>query len=626
MFNFNMKLKYFFIVLFIPLSLSLFSDDIEFIANAPNEVSTEQSFRISYSINADVHSKDISFPDFQGLYILSGPSVSTSTNVSFINGKTTKETKNSFTFYVKGVNEGTITIPPATVKIKNKTYKSNSLSINVVKGSGLSNNNQNNTNNNSGNSNSYGAQGTTKASGGISKNDIFITTNLNKRNVYVGEAIVYTHNVFTKYNLAGFGDIKFPSYTGFWREQNEIKNISLQATTYNNSQYYTTEIFRDILFPQYAGELKISPTEIEVVARVKSQQRSSGFGSFFDDFFSTYQNVPVLCTSREHKVNVKPLPTVGKPDDFSGAVGNYTISAKIDKKEIKANDAITITYKISGTGNIKMIDKINPIFPTDFEVYEPNIRQNINVTSNNVNGTKEFEYVVIPRIAGDFKIHPFNFSYFDPQKEKYVTLKTPEFNITVEESDNISETQIYSGVEQKDIVTLNEDIRYLKTNIPIFNKKNYLFFGSPLFFILLVIILIIYILVILITKSYLKRKGDVEGNRRKKADKVAKQRLSKAKDLINSTDDSKFYEEISNALWQYISDKFNVKNVDLNREFLQNLDKQNTKLTKEEIDKYISVLDEAEFVRFSPNKEENIKSEIYNKAVDAIKTFYNKLK
>lgn len=625
MFNFNMKLKYLVITLFISLSLPLFSDNIEFIANAPNEVATEQSFRISYTINKNVNSKDINFPDFSGLYVLSGPNVSTSTNISVINGKTTREIKNTFTFYVKGINEGGVTIGPATVKIDSKTYKSNSLSINIIKGNGLSN--QNSSNNNSGNSNNYGSRGNTKASGGISKDDIFITTNLSKRNVYVGEAVVYTHNVFTKYNLAGFGDIKFPSYTGFWREQNEVKNISLQSTTYNNDRYYSSEIFRDILFPQYAGELKIAPTEIEVIARVKSQQQgSSGFGSFFDDFFSTYQNVPVLCSSKEHKINVKPLPTIGKPDDFFGAVGDYSISATIDKNEIKANDAITITYKISGTGNIKMIDKINPSFPVDFEVYEPNIKQNIKVLSNNVNGTKEFEYVVIPRIAGNYKINPLSFSYFDPKKEKYITLKTPEFEIKVEESDNVAETEVYSGVEQKDIVTLNEDIRYLKTNTPLFKKKNYMFFGSPIFLSVFLAILIIYTIVLLIFRAYLRRKRDIEGNRKKKADKVAKQRLSKAKSLIDSTDDSKFYEEISNALWQYISDKFNVKNIDLNREFLQNLDKKNSKLTKDEIDKYIAVLDEAEYIRFSPNKKDNLKSEVYEKAVDVIKTFYNKLK
>ncbi|MDD4142701.1 MAG: BatD family protein, partial [Bacteroidales bacterium] len=486
--------------------------DISFAASAPDVVRSGERFALSYTVNAN--GKNFKAPNMNGFTVLSGPNTSTSTSFQFINGKRSQSVTQTYSFYLVGNQAGEFTIPSATIEVGRDTYQSNTVTIQIVAANAPANGSS------SGNSNSGSSSGQTGSSGSSSSDNVFVTTTVNKKNVYVGEQLVLSHRLYTQVELAGFGNVKFPAYTGFWKEDVELGKIDLQQTVYNDQTYYSDEMQRNILFPQRAGEIVIPPSEIEVVTRVRVQQ-SSGFNDpFFGGMFSSYQNVPVECKTKPITVTVKPLPSENRPGSFSGAVGNFTVSSTIDKTELKANEAITVKYTVKGTGNIKLLDKLNVAFPSDFETYDPKVTQNIQVNTNNVSGTKTFEYVIIPRNAGSFVIKAFDFSYFDPSKKDYVVLHFPEYDIEVEEADASSLGQVVvSGKE--DVVSLAEDVKFINDNVPDFSKQASILFASWVFFLHIGLIIIAAIVAIVLILSAKKRNNDIEMLKRKRAESVS---------------------------------------------------------------------------------------------------------
>ena len=615
-----MKMRKLILLMLLCLPLIVVCQNIQFTAKAPSAVGVGEQFRLTYTVNANV--SDFKYSSLDGFTILSGPNPSTSSNIMWVNGQTSQSISTTYTFYLSANHTGSYTISPATVTVNRKKYVSNAVIIKVVQGSsGKQIGGSNIGGNNRGYSNSFnnGSDASVSSNG----KDIFVVGSASKKNVYVGEQLVFSHRIYTKYDLAGFSDVKFPAYTGFWKEDVDIGNINLQRTTVGNEAYYSDEIQRNILFPQKAGDIVIEPATIKVVARVKSKQGSGTGDPFFDSFFQNYQNVNYTCVTKPVTIHVISLPTKGQPTSFSGAVGNFSMTGTIDKTSLKANEAITIRFTISGTGNVKLIDKLNIQFPYDFEVYEPKISENIKVNNDAVNGTKVFEYVVIPRNPGSYRINSFEFSFFNPAKQAYETLHSSEFNIHV---DNAGvETQSVQSVNREDVVSLGEDIRYIKVKQPNFKSNVSSIFATPVYFIIIGAILLVFLAGILLARKYLATISDVEGLKRRHADAVALKRLKKAKAYLDAKDQVKFYDEISTALWQYVSDRFNAPTSELSRDYLRNIAK-NGKLSENDVNKFIEVIDNAEFARFAPGNTSDSMSDIYSQAEEVIKLFYSKLK
>jgi hypothetical protein len=591
----------------------IYCQDIQFTAEAPAIVRLGEQFAIKYTINQR-SSNRVNFPEMPGMVKLSGPNTSTSSNFQIINGQQSHTYTTSYTFYVQANEVGKYTINPATVTVNNSQYESNTLVIEVVQGQQGSAGGQQQP----GQSNSQSGSEQSNSSG----SNVFVVSELNKKDVYVGEQVILSYKVYTKVDLAGFGEVKFPQYTGFWKEDFELGNIGLQSTVYNNQSYRYAEIQRNILFPQRGGEITIPSADIEIISRVKT--RAQGYNDpFFNEFFGGYQNVPIKCTTKPLTLNVKPLPAQGKPISFSGAVGNFSIAATIDKTELKANEAITLKFTINGSGNIKLIDKINVKFPSDFETYAPKVTQNIKVDRNSVSGSKIFEYVIIPRNPGTFKIKSFEFSYFDPNKKEYVILNSPEFTIEVANSDIAF--QSVPGVSREDVIAIGEDIKHIKPLSSELSKAKLVVFGSSSYLVVLAGILLFLVIVAILIKIFIDKRSDVDNLKRKRAESVAMKRLKKAKQYMDENADTAFYNELSNAMWQYIGDRFNIPISELNRDFLINLPNEYN-ISSECVNKYISVLDEAEFARFAPSRDNESMHTLYNSALEAIQSFYSTLK
>jgi hypothetical protein len=614
-----MKRYIFFILLVTGLFKIAFAEDIRFTASAPSTIGTGQQFAVTFTVNSAA--SNFTAPSFKGFSVLSGPNQSSSSSMQFVNGNMTQSVAYSFTYYLQAGNEGSYTISPAKVIVGGKSYESNTLTIKVVKSAQNTNPQNNNQQNRQ--------QQNNQTSASLNDNDIFIRTNISNTSPLLGEQIIVTYKLYTAVGISQYTINKLASNKGFWSEDilKENEKPKQYKENLNGKQYIVAEIRKVALFPQESGKLNIEPLEVDVLAQIQTQRkRTNSIFDFFDDpFSSAYQNVKKTIRSNNVSINVKSLTVNGKPDDFTGAIGNFTFRSDIDKTETKANEAVNLKFTISGRGNIKLIDKLNVIFPPDFETYDPKINDNINKSDNGISGTKTFDYLIIPRTEGVFTIKPVTFTYFDLNKGKYVTLSSPEYTLKVAKGDGKQSTASLTSVNQEDIKYIGSDIEHIKIKPMDLNKKGEHFFLSDLYYFLSFIPLILFSLAIFFRRKHLKLKSNIALLKNRKATKVAKKRLQKAKNYLTTKEKDKFYIEISHALWGYLSDKFSIPLAELSMDSVYIALK--SKNVKEEITlQFIKTLNNCEFARFAPGDESLTMDKIYTEAIGIISNTENELK
>ncbi len=613
--------KYIFFLIFISgLFRVTYAEDIKFYASAPNTVGSGQQFAVTFTVNAAA--SNFKAPSFKGFSVLSGPNQSSSSSMQIINGKMNQSVSYSFTYYLQAGNEGNYTVAPARITVEGKTYESESISIKVVKSSQGANNQQQQQQQSQSQNNQSGGNG-------VSDNDIFLRANVSNASPYLGEQIIVTYKLYTAVGIAQYSINKLSSNKGFWSEDLNKENDKPKQYKENikGKQYIVAEIRKVAFFPQESGKLDINPLEVDVIAQIQTQRRkTNSIFDFFDDpFSSSYQNVKKTIRSNNITINAKPLPSANKPEDFTGAVGTFTFRSEIDKNELKANEAVNLKFTISGRGNIKLIDKLNVNFPTDFETYDPKIIDNINKSDNGVSGTKTFDYLLIPRNQGVYTIKPVTFTYFDLNKGKYVTLSSPEYTIKVSKGDGKQNNVALTSVNQEEIKYIGSDIEHIKTKPMSLYKKGEHFFLSDLFYIILSIPLLLFIIALIIRRKHLKLRSDLALLKNRKATKVANKRLKKAKNYLLTKEKDNFYIEISNALWGYISDKFSIPLAELSMESVN--DALKSRNVKDEIvSQFIKTLNNCEFARFAPGDESLTMDKIYKEAIDVISKTENELK
>ena len=603
-------------------AVKLAAQGIEFTAAAKNNVQVGEQFRAVYSVNQQVD--NFTGPDFEGFRILSGPNQSTNQSYQFINGKVSQSFQLTFTYYLQATREGTFDIRPAKVVADGKTYESNALQIAVSQGAAPP----------SGNTQQQGnaRQSQQKQQNGIAKDDIFIRAVADKNNPYQGEQVIITYKIYTTVPISQINVSKLSSFPGFFYKNLLDDNQPLKQynEVVNGKQYVVADIRKIALFAQRSGDITIEPMELNCLAQVKvdnARSRDPFFDSFFNDpFFNrSYQNVELNLSSNAVTLGVKQLPAADRPADFGGAVGSFTISSNIDRTQLKSNEPLTLKVTLSGKGNIELIDALPLSFPPDFETYDPKISNNLNRSASGISGTRTFEYLLIPRNSGEFQIKPVLFSYFDPGKQRYSTLATPLYTITVEKGEETEGGVTYSGVSQKDIQFIGSDIRYIKTGQIPLQRIDSLFFGSSSFFIWMIIPVLIFASAIAYWGYNKKRTGDVALVRNRKANKVARKNLTKAGEFLKSNQNEAFYEEISRALWGYISNKFNIPLSDLSIETVhQRLAAKG--VGDELIGQFTKVLESCEYSRFAPGDKSGRMQEIYNEALAVISKIEQELK
>ena len=591
--------------------IGAWADNITFTTNAPEVVVSGDQFRLSYTINSQ-KVRDFRAPSIKEFEVLMGPSRSTQSSTQIINGNVTSTSTITFTYILMAGKEGTYTIPGATIVADGNNYTSNSVEIKVLppdQSAGAGSGNSINSSRNQANS------------GKITDKELFMMATASKTNVYEQEAILLTYKVYTQVNLTELrGDI--PDLKGFHTQEVELPNQKTWTLEHYNGRNYNTTIWRQlVLFPQQTGKIEIPSVTF---GGTVSQMVASA--DPFDAFFNggNYVNITKNLVTPKLTINVKELPA-GKPANFSGGVGEFTLSSTISTQELKTNDAVTIKLVISGTGNMKLINTPEVGFPQDFEIYDPKVDNKFNLTRNGLAGNKVIEYLAIPRHAGTYTIPPIEFSYFDLKSQSYKTLKTDAYTLNVAKGEGNSDQVVANFTSKVDLKVLGQDIRYIKTGDTRLTQKDDYFYGSTSYWLWYIVPLALFIAFMVIYRKQAMENANVAKVRTKKANKVATKRMKNAGKLLAEKKSEAFYDEVLKALWGYISDKLSIPVSQLSKDNIEE-ELQKHQVADELIKEFINNLNDCEFARYAPGNQDEKMDKIYSSAIDVISKMENSIK
>ena len=599
-----------FILILTPFITVSAQGDIKFTGSTKQVVNVGERFRLVYEVNGE--GRNFKSPNFGNLQVLSGPNTSTSSSVQIVNNQMQQSYTMSYTFIVEAMVEGDVHIAPARITVSGKTYSSNSIRIKVLKAD-------------RGQSSTGDRTQSQREMGILQDDDVYLRASVSKTKPYLGEEVIVTYRIYTRVGVSSLQMKKASSFQGFWSKNLTDNNTKLKQTTQviNGDEYTVAEISKYAIFPQKTGKLIIDPAEIDIVAQLQVQQKRKRSNDPFQDFFNdpffnrNVRNIEVTLKTKPITLNVKPLPAQGKPASFTGAVGNFKFSSEIDRETLTANDALTLKVSISGKGNLELIVLPKPQFPSDFESYDPKVSSNIKTSITGISGSKKFEYLAIPRAAGDFVINPIEFSYFNPRDKKYHSYSSGEFKIHVVKGDRTDAGITYSSSAQEDIRFIGKDIRHISSGPFNFTPAGVYFFASGWYYLLLALPIVVLIFFILSWKRLEKQRANVSGMKTKKANKVAKTRLLKANKYKNSGEDKAFYDEIAQALWGYITDKFSIPQASLSTDTVkQTLSAKGVE--EPVIDNFVNTLNNIEFARFAPGDASGKIESVYKEAMNAI--------
>ena len=590
------------------LSFSVAGQDVALKVEYPSVVTAGQQFNLMWTVNSG--GGEFTAPSFNGFYKLMGPQSSYSSSTQIINGKMSHQTSYTYVYFLQAVNEGKYVIPPATFTLKNKTYASDSLYIEVV-------GNTSQKQNVPAGSNAKGNEPGAESSG----SDIFVNLSLNRKEVYLGEHIVATVKIYTRVNISGINEIKFPPFNGFLKSDLVTPPLtSLQQETVNGTVYGTGVVQQFLLYPQITGEISIDPVQISVLI----QQKSGQTDPFLGDFFTSYQTIPRAVASQVVKVKVKPLPGI-QPDDFSGIVGKLDLKAVLGKDSVNVNDAVNFKVTISGTGNLKIAStpllKLSP----DIEVYDPRISDEIKSGVNGTSGQKSFEFLLIPRHYGDFTIPSITYSYFNTSTGRYEKLTTESFHFHARKgNEQNTGITVYGGVSKEDVKYLGKDIRFIKSDAGRFTESSNIILSKRSFYSAYAFALFAFLVILFLRREHLRRNSDLSLVRNRKAGKIAVKRLRDAAICLKNEQIDKFYEEILKATWGYLSDKLNIPVSYLTRNnAVTSL--INRGIDEERINNLNRILDACEYARFAPSASGTEAATIYEGASQFIKSVENSI-
>ena len=597
-----------------------------FRAQAPGSVAVGQQFRLEYVVTARASGISVDLKD-TGFEVLYGPTTSSSSSTSIVNGQMSSEVRTTFSYVLSATKEGTFTLPAATIKVDGETLTSNSVSVKVLPAdqqpAGQS-------------SSARSQQGGAQAK--FNKDDVHLVLDLSKTSVYEGEAIVATLKLYWRNTqMSNPSDVKLPDFEGFTVQDMDNDNAQASLEHYNGANYQMYPLVKWLLFPSRSGELTIPSASLTANVAIVSTRRTGGF---FDWPMEYTENVAVPLRSAARKVNVKALPA-GKPASYMNAVGSFNVKSVLTADKVRANDAVIYRITIDGVGNLKYVKEPEPEFPTDFEVFDPKVDLSTRATSSGVQGKKTIEYTIIPRHAGKFEIPSLVFSYFDVKSGQYKTIRTDSYTLEVEKGPNEGNAGggavDFSGTNQERIRVLGNDIRYLHSVDadrldlgridPETGKPEPLkpFYGTLAYWLFFLVPFLAFVILAFIYRRRIRRMADIAGMRTRRAGKVAERRLKAAKKALNAKDENAFYEAIHKAILGYVCDKLRIPLSDLTQDTVSEMLEKHS-VRPETIHDVKEVLDTCQFARYAPSTDSQAMDVLYKKTSKVIDRLESEIK
>ena len=571
------------------------------VADAPAEVAVGEQFRLTYTVNTqNVNGFRVGTIPAE-LEVLMGPSTSSQSSFQMVNGHTSSSSSITYTYIICANKAGTYSIPAAHISVGGKTIASNQLRIKVSGTSRQGAQGQQ----------GQGEGGLRPAGSRISGSDLFIKVSANKRRVHEQEPILLTYKVYTLVDLTSLKG-NMPDLKGFHTQEVQLpQQKSYKIETVNGRPYRTVTWSQYVMFPQITGKLEIPSITFDGIV-IQQNRDVDPFEAFFNGG-SGYVEVKKKIKAPGLTIQVDPLPA--RPAGFSGGVGSFTISAQLNKTDIKANNPVTLRVIVSGRGNLKLIKKPEVKFPKDFDTYDAKVTDKTKLTSNGVEGNMVYDFLAVPRNQGKYEIPPIEFVYYDTEANAYKTVKTQAFTLNVAKGSGSASVSDYTGDAADD--QLNKDIRGIKTGDADVYDIGDFFFGSTAYWVAMCVLAAIFVSLFVVFRHRAIANANIDRMRGKKANKVATKRLKKANRLMLDGKASLFYDEVLRALWGYVGDKLSIPVEKLSRENIsQRLAERS--VGDETIALFIGALDECEFERYAPGDVKGNMSKTFEAAMTAI--------
>lgn len=560
-------LKYIALILLTAVSMSSYAQDAELTASlSKNKLGQNQRLRVVFAVNKQ-GADNFQRPNFKNFKVVSGPVHSISQ--SWINGKASFS--QSYTFIIEPLRKGEFMIPEASIELNGKILKSKPVKVIVLDPVDIPKDP---------NDPHY-----------IAQQNVHLVAEISKANPYVGEGVYVEYKLYVSRDISvnDYYATEVPQYSGFWNQEIKINGITAKPGKYNGENYRYVVLKKALLIPTRSGKLTIDPMVMDIVVGVPT-----GRGDFFGN--PIIRSVTKTFSSAKKTVNVKELPLDGKPLSFAGAVGQFDFNVSTSREILKSNETATISVSVNGKGNLKLFELPEIKTPSELEVYTPEQKEKVTVTSTGIKGMVTKNYTVVPEFKGKYKIPSTEFSYFDPNKEEYVTLISDDIFVNVLEGKEVV-TNSENSVVKKDVVSKGTSFRYIQTSGSFIPEKSEDFFQSSLFYLLLFLPMVFVPVGIAVAKRNERRSQDVLGNKLRKADRLAKKFLSQAKKELGKKDE--FYIALEKALHNYLKAKLRIETSDISKDKITDLlSKRN--INKEVIDSFIDVFKSCDMARYSP--------------------------
>jgi len=574
-------------ILFILMGIGV-QAQVSFVVKASKKtLGINERLRIDFEMNED--GDNFVPPSFKGFNVVGGPNQSISN--SWINGK--RSYSKTYSYFLAPKSQGTFSINQATIEIDDQIYKTTPLKIIITEAVSKPKD---------GNSADY-----------VASENVHLIAEVSKSNPFLNEAITIVYKLYVSNDVSitrSWQELDTPKFQDFWSQYIEEKREQqIYETTYQGKPYRYVILKKAVLYPQKTGELTIEPLTLDVPIDVQGNTR---------DIFGRRRMTRVNRTISAGKriINVKPLPTEGRPNDFSGAVGNFNFSVSVNKTMLDANEALELKIRTKGIGNLKLFNLPSLTLPSSLEVYEPVRDNKVAINIKGMNGFISDTYTIIPQYKGSYPIRPISFSYFDVTSSKYKTIISDEIVVKVQNGPVPNQlTEVNKSLStENDLPLTNNQFKYIKTSTKFISMNDLVFFKTFKFWCLLSIPFVFIPIIILIGNTRRKRLNDIEGRRYRIATRLAKKYLSEAKNNIGKQE--LFYDSLERALHNYLKAKLAIVTSEFSKEKIIEL-LTDRKVEKNVVSDFEGLLKSCEFARYTPTSNVAIQQD-YNKAVKVI--------
>ena len=554
-----------FYILFILLNSLILSSQVKFDASvSKSKLGLNEKLRVDFVMNQN--GDNFSPPNFENFQVIGGPNQSIKT--SYVNGE--RSFSKTYSYFLKPLKKGNLKITQASIEIEGEIYKSLPLEVFITDSVN---------------------QPSDSVTQYYNDDDIELRALVSKGSPYLNEPITVIYKLYYKapINISDARENETPNYKDFWSQTIKIPQLKVQREIYRGQDYNVVEWRKVVLYPQKSGELEISPLSLNLVLDVPTDKR---------DFFGNviYDQTSQFISTGMRKINVKDLPRAGKPDSFTGAVGQFDFDVILNKSSLRATESFTAELKVNGNGNLKLFDLPNILVPNSMELFDPEREELINTNLSGMNGTVSKSFTIIPKFQGNFPIEEVEFSYFDPNTEQYKVLKSPRLTVDVYDGPTIGNS---ISNDNSNVITSDDSFRFIKLKGNLKPANRDIFFESQFFYILASSPFVLSLAIIALS-AYRKKRKQSYSESIKAEERKIKKMLETA--LSSLGDKDLFYDIIEKCIISSLMLKFSVRMESLNKEKIKEIT-QEKGFSKETISLIISLIENCEKAKFSKSSD-----------------------